>query len=93
MWQTPTQSFVWVWDEISWFSLQEESYRNQWLEYAYDWIKQTDVNGHLQMPVSRMISCPNETRGSYRANTKSPACPIGYSQEETIKNIWSRTPQ
>ncbi|MBN1362700.1 MAG: hypothetical protein JW993_19030 [Sedimentisphaerales bacterium] len=43
---------------------------------------------HLQMPVSRMISCPNETFGSYRANTKSPACPIGYSQEETIKRIW-----
>ena len=85
--------FVWGWDEISWFSLQEESYRNRWLEYAYDWIKQTDVNGHLQMPVSRMISCPNETRGSYRANTRSPACPIGYSQEKTIKNIWSRTPQ
>ncbi len=80
--------FVWGWDEISWFSLQDEEYRNKWLAYAYDWIKRTDPNGHLQMPVSRMISCPNETLGSYRANTKSPACPIGYSQEETIKRIW-----
>jgi hypothetical protein len=80
--------FVWGWDEISWFSLQNEAYRNKWLEYAYNWIKETDPNGHLQMPVSRMISCPNETLGSYRANTKSPACPIGYSQEETIKRIW-----
>jgi hypothetical protein len=40
------------------------------------------------MPVSRIITCPNETKDDYRANTKSPACPIGYSQEETIKAIW-----
>jgi len=81
--------FVWGWDEISWFSLQSEDYRNAWLIYAYNWIKQTDPNGHLQMPVSRMITCPNETLGSYRANTKSENCPIGYSQEETIKRIWN----
>jgi len=81
--------FVWGWDEISWFSLQPEQYRNDWLVYAYNWIKQTDPNGHLQMPVSRMISCPKETQGSYRANTESPDCPIGYSQEETIKRIWN----
>jgi hypothetical protein len=81
--------FVWGWDEISWLSLQDEKYRNQWLEYAYNWIKETDPNGHLQMPVSRMISCPNDTFGSYRANIRSPNCPIGYSQEETIKKIWS----
>jgi len=81
--------FVWGWDEISWFSLQPETYRNQWLEYAYGWIKKTDANGHLQMPVSRMISCPNETQGYYHANTRSSACPIGYSQEEAIKRIWA----
>ena len=81
--------FVWGWDEVSWFSLQDEEYRNQWLEYAHQWIKDTDPNGHLQMPVNRMISCPNDSRGSYRANTKSDACPVGYSQEETIKRIWA----
>jgi alpha-L-fucosidase 2 len=81
--------FVWGWDEISWFSLQPEEYRNKFLAYAYNWLKATDPNGHLEMPVSRMISCPNETQGSYRANTKSPTCPIGYSQEETIKKLWN----
>ncbi|NQU37493.1 MAG: hypothetical protein HQ526_07875 [Actinobacteria bacterium] len=80
--------FVWGWDEISWFSQQNEGYRNEWLVYAHQWIKETDPNGHLQMPVSRMITCPNESLGSYRANTTSPGCPIGYSQEETIKEIW-----
>ncbi len=81
--------FVWGWDEISWFSLQPEEYRNKFLVYAYHWLKETDPNGHLQMPVSRMLSCPNESQGNYRANTKSSACPIGYSQEETIKKLWN----
>jgi len=82
--------FVWGWDEIPWFALQPEEYRNQWLGYACNWIKQTDPNGHLQMPVTRMISCPNETLRTYFANTKSAACPVGYSQEETIKKIWNQ---
>jgi hypothetical protein len=81
--------FCWGWDEISWFALQPEPYRNKWLLYAHNWIKETDPNGHLQMPVARMISCPNETLRSYFANTKSAACPVGYSQEETIKKIWN----
>jgi hypothetical protein len=85
-----TSFFVWGWDEISWFSLQPEPYRNDWLKYANNWIRQTDPNGHLEMPGNRMISCPNESQGSYRANTKSPDCPIGYSQEEVIKTLWDR---
>jgi hypothetical protein len=84
--------FVWGWDEISWFALQPEEYRNNWLRYAYDWIKETDPTGHLQMPVTRMITCPNETLRTYFANTRSPACPVGYSQEETIKKIWNHEP-
>ncbi|MBT1695399.1 hypothetical protein KK083_00835 [Fulvivirgaceae bacterium PWU4] len=83
-----TSHFIWGWDEISWFSLQPEHYRNEWLRYAYQWIRKTDPNGHLQMPGCRMITCPNETSGSYRANTRSEACPIGYSQEEVIKELW-----
>jgi hypothetical protein len=84
-----TSHFIWGWDEISWFSLQPEPYRNQWLIYAYHWIKKNDPNGHLEMPGCRMISCPNETFGSYRANLKSESCPVGYSQEETIKDLWT----
>jgi hypothetical protein len=85
-----TSFFIWGWDEISWFSLQSERYRNEWLKYARNWIRQTDPNGHLEMPGNRMISCPNESQGSYRANKKNPDCPIGYSQEETIKNLWTQ---
>lgn len=86
-----TSHFIWGWDEISWFTLQPESKRNDWLHYAYNWIKKNDPCGHLQMPGCRMISCPNESAGSYRANTKSPGCPIGYGQEETIKSLWKES--
>lgn len=93
--QTPGQPtieshFIWGWDEISWYSLQPEEYRNKWLKYAYNWLKQTDPDGHLQMPGNRMITCPNETNGYYHVNTKSEACPVGYSQEETIKELWTK---
>jgi hypothetical protein len=92
--QTPDEAtldshFIWGWDEISWFSLQEEQYRNNWIKYAYKQIKQIDPDGHLQMPGNRMITCPNETNGYYHANTRSEACPVGYSQEETIKEVWN----
>lgn len=80
--------FVWGWDEISWFAQQSEEYRNHWLVYAHEWIKRNDPNGHLEMPITRMITCPNETLNSYFANTRSENCPVGYSQEETIKKIW-----
>jgi hypothetical protein len=83
-----TTIFIWGYDEISWLATQKEDARNKWLEYAFDWIKKTDPNGHLQMPACRMISCPNQTLRTYFANTKSEACPVGYSQEETIKRIW-----
>jgi len=81
--------FIWGWDEISWLSLQPEDYRNEFIKYAFHWLKNTDPNGHLEMPGCRMITCPNESSGSYRANMRSDVCPIGYSQEETIKALWN----
>jgi hypothetical protein len=84
-----TNIFIWGWDEISWFSLQKEQDRDNWLVYAWDWIKKTDPNGHLEMPGTRMITCPNETLRTYFANTKSRSCPVGYSQEENIRKIWA----
>ena len=82
--------FCWGYDEITWFALQPEEERNRFLWYAFDWLRRTDPNGHLQMPLIRMISCDEgaRTQHYYFANTRSEACPVGYSQEETIKAIW-----
>lgn len=83
--------FCWGYDDITWLAMQEEEYRNQWLWYAFDWLRKTDPNGHLQMCVIRMISGPQGAKSlrSYFANTHSESCPVGYSQEETIKKIWN----
>ena len=87
----PDDHFCWGYDDITWFAMQDEAYRNKWLWYAFDWIRENDPNGHLQMCVIRMIygEQAKKTLRSYFANTNSDACPVGYSQEETIKEIWN----
>jgi hypothetical protein len=86
----PSKSpFIWGWDEITWFALQPEAQRNQWLRYAWKWVKQTDPNGQLQMPGSRVMSPgkPDAPRW-YCANMRSDACPQGFNTEDTIKDLW-----
>lgn len=83
--------FCWGYDEITWFSVQPEAERNQWLRYAWKWIAENDPNGHLEMPGSRVISPARNSGGPrwYWANIRSDACPEGSNTEETIKEIWS----
>ena len=84
--------FIWGWDEITWFALMPEKERNDWLRYAWKWVKDTDPNGHLEMPGSRVIT-PGTPDGPrwYWANTRSDACPNGFNTEETIQELWGTT--
>ena len=68
---------VWGWDEINWFINQPESYRNEWLKYAYRWVRENDPNGYFQLPLRR-----------FQHYSASMAAPKGKRQEETIKKIW-----
>jgi hypothetical protein len=87
----PGQGGVWVWgyDEITWFAHLSESRRNDWLRYAWEWVRKADPNGFLQMPGSRTLRSPRDDHRWYFANTPSPATPRGYGQEETIRAIWA----
>jgi alpha-L-fucosidase 2 len=82
---------IWVWgyDEITWFAHQPQAYRNQWLRYAWDWVRRTDSNGYLQMPGSRTVRSPLDNRRWYYANTPGPAVPDGLGDEEAIRAIWA----
>jgi hypothetical protein len=80
--------WIWGYDEISWFAHQPEQYRNDWLRYAWGWIKEHDSNGFLSMPGSRCLVSPVNGKYWYHANTRSQAVPDGFNQEETIKDIW-----
>lgn len=84
---------IWIWgyDEISWFAHQPSSYRSNWLAYASSWVQKTDPNGHLQMPGSRTLASPVDTRHWYFANRPSPATPGGFNDEEAIRAVWTKS--
>lgn len=90
----PNAGGCWVWgyDEISWFAHQDEAYRNEWLRYAWNWVREHDRSGFFQMPGSRVLHAPVGDRPWYYANTRSGAAPQGFGQEETIKAIWLAGP-
>jgi len=81
--------WVWGYDEISWFAHQNKQYRTQWLHYAYDWVKKTDPNGHLEMPGGRQTTSPLDKKRWYYANNPGPAVPDGHGDEDTIRDIWA----
>jgi len=80
---------IWIWgyDEITWFAHQSKSYRADWLQYAWDWVRKTDPNGYLQMPGSRTASSPDVRW--YFANNPSAAVPNGFGDEEAIRAVWA----
>jgi hypothetical protein len=77
--------WVWGWDEISWFAHLSHEKRNEWLVYAWKWIRKNDPNGFLEMPGQQFLLDP---KGYYHANEPGKDCPDGYGQEEIIKAIW-----
>jgi hypothetical protein len=86
---------IWIWgyDEISWFAHQPIDYRNDWLKYAYNWVKNTDPVGHVQFATRRILCGPVDKDGKsihmYQANNPSEECPDGFGQENTIYSIWN----
>ena len=81
--------WVWGWDEITWFSQQPENYRNDWLRYAWNWVREHDPDGYVQMPGMRIISGAADGKRWYDVNQPSAATPNGFGQEETIRAIWA----
>ncbi|TWI94558.1 hypothetical protein JN11_04668 [Mucilaginibacter frigoritolerans] len=81
--------WVWGYDEISWFAHQNKQYRTQWLIYAFNWVKKTDINGHLEMPGDRQTTSPLDHKHWYYANKPSAAVPDGEGDEDTIREIWA----
>ena len=81
--------WVWGYDEICWFAHQSTAYRNQWLHYAWNWVREHDAAGYLEMPGSRLLEGAVAGKRWYFANTPSAATPDGFDQEETIRQIWA----
>lgn len=79
--------FAWGYDEITWFSKLPEEYRHEFLHYINDWVKARYPEGWVQMPSRRCLA--GGSRYNYSANTASEACPWGWSDEETIREIFA----
>ncbi len=80
--------FLWVWgyDEITWFGLQPKDYRAKWLQYAWDWVRNTDTNGYVEMPGGRTATAADMRW--YFANNPSDACPTGRGDEAAVRAVW-----
>lgn len=87
--QSGLSYWTWGYDEICWFARQSEAYRNSWLRYAWNWVRETDRSGYLEMPGSRCLADPVGKEYWYYANARSQASPFGYGQEATIRAIWA----
>jgi len=58
--------------------------------FLWNWLHDTDPDGHLEMPGSRVLS-PGRGNGGprwYWANTQSDAYPAGSNTEQAIKSLW-----
>ena len=82
--------WVWGWDEITWFSQQPEAYRNDWLTYAWNWVRDNDPAGYVQMPGMRCLDGAKDKRWWYSINRPSAATPEGSGQEDRIREIWQK---
>jgi hypothetical protein len=82
--------FPWGWDEITWFSFQTNTYRNQWLKYAYYQVQclsqQAQGKGYLQMPFIRNFSIVSNT--IYRASN-GPVDQGHFNQQDMIMRLWN----
>ena len=87
----PRAGGIWIWgyDEITWFAHQSKKYRNEWLQYAWDWVRKTDPNGYLQMPGSRTCARRWTKSAGTTPTHRVLLRPEGYGQEETIRAIWA----
>jgi hypothetical protein len=80
--------WIWGWDEITWFSQQPENARNDWLRYAWNWVREHDSAGYVQMPGMRVISGGIDSKRWYDVNQPSAATPNGFGQEQIIRVLW-----
>ncbi len=90
----------WGYDQIGWFANQSEENRNRFLEYTYKWTAVNNTNAYFEVPFRRMLSSAAVVKRRadngavdravfYQLNDASASCPLGFSQEKTVKQLWS----
>lgn len=80
---------IWGYDEITWLYALPEAQRQEWLRYAYHWIKENDRYAHLQMPGTRCYTLGLGKNGLARSIAPTANVPDGMNLTETIKELWN----
>lgn len=84
----------WGMDEINWFAHQPAWYRAEFLQYAYDWVRDVAPGKcFLAMPGERCIRLRDEQGNIINRlySAFDPARhPNGFGDENVIKEIWSK---
>lgn len=80
------QIYIWGYDEITWLYALPEQQRQDWLKYAYHWVKENDPWCHIQMPGTRGIAIGS---GLARSIAPTDNVPDGMNLTGTIKDLWS----
>ena len=76
---------VWDYDEISWVANQPDWYRREFQTTVRQLVYDLNENGHVSLIGSRCAYREDLGRMDwYQMNTKSDACPDGFSDEEAI---------
>ena len=88
----------WGYDQISYFANQPEDVRNHFLEYTCRWTQVNNPHAFFEAPFRRTLGSaavkfelPDGTvgvNGDYQINNPSPACPMGFGQEDALKACW-----
>jgi hypothetical protein len=63
--------------------------RNEWLGYAWRWVREHDPEGYVQMPGFRCLAGAANGHRWYDVNRSSAATPNGFGQEDAIRTIWT----
>ena len=82
---------IWGMDEISWFAGQPQSYRKEFIDYAYSYIRDLGEGGYLEMPGRRCCftrSSSTSFRNNYYAANNSMFYDKGCDDENILRNIW-----
>ncbi len=83
----------WGYDEISWFVNQPLSYKKEYLNYAWNWVRKVDNGiGYVEMPATRTAAIRDvvsntHTQSFYHANS-TDFDPTGFDVEYIIKQVW-----
>lgn len=89
----------WGYDQIGWFANQNEEEQKNFLEYTYKWTAVNNRNAYFQIPfrrsleqasvlVERADNGETDHQDYYQINQRSAKCPMGFSQEDTVKKLW-----